>query len=419
MCEDVKETFDVPITIMDKNFSKLRSKVESSLEKHDNICEKLDNSDLELRLYNGDDSDCEIETMDDFNEYYTDKQDDGIDTIVIKVKFTESSPDPQSDSNEKSKSKNKNKKNSNNNKKNNNNDNESKDNDDDLSDFMPSDQDDDSDDNEFIPTDDEKSDAADITEKAPINVSCSIRSKDGDIYGHVTWELVKDLNKILNDNKFNWVYCVLIENVTTGKQQQVTVNDKNSMQWVGKLPQNEEYAVSVKIMNASSGASSPWSNQVKFKAQSEIANNMNASQTGKNGQGGQPPQGITRLEAPKYIHIQSIGKNMVRLGWEAVSGSIITYHVYETKQHSSFDAAISCSTPFCVVDKLVPNKEYSFKIQAEDESRNEKSLSSEPFSMYFPDISSFVFIVFFSYWCYFVRVVVFIVFCVIFIFVSL
>ena len=380
MCEDVTETLDVPITIINKSFTRLISKIESRLEDHDNIGEKLDSGDLELRLCNGEDSECEIETMEEFSDYYNEQQDEGNDTIVIKVKFVQLSPDPQSDSNEKNKNKNKNKKNDNNNN-NNNNDN--------LSDFMPSDQDEDSDvQNDFTPTDDEKSNTIDITEKAPINVSCSIRSKDGDIYGHVTWELVKGLNEIINDNEFNWVYCILVEYITRGKQQQVQVNDKNCMQWVGKLQQNEEYVVSVKIMNALTGASSPWSNQVKFKAQLKRANDINDSQTEENKQAG---QGIARLEAPKYIHIQSIGKNMVRLGWEPVSRWFIKYYVYETKQHASSDAAISCHTPFCVINELVPNKEYSFKIQAEDESRNEKSFLSEPFPMYFPDISSFVF----------------------------
>ena len=127
---------------------------------------------------------------------------------------------------------------------------------------------------------------------------------------------------------------------------------------------------------------------------------------------------VQRLKRPRYLHIQAIGTTTVCLGWEAVSRSLVTYNVYEIKQHSSFDAIVSCQTPFCVINKLIPGMEYSFTIQAKDESTNEDSFLSEQFSMYFPDISSFVFSIFFGCCnCYFFPLLILVFFCWFFLFV--
>ena len=94
VCDNVKETLQVPKSVLESNISKLRSKIEHCLCKHPRIDEKFDDDELEWKLYNGEDSDIEIETIDEFNEFHSERIDDGCDTTIVKVKFERQSPDP-------------------------------------------------------------------------------------------------------------------------------------------------------------------------------------------------------------------------------------------------------------------------------------------------------------------------------------
>ena len=113
-CNGIITNISIEETLLSQNIASIRSEIEDAFEKYDNIHEKIESGELNLRMFLADDSDCEIVEMTDLsdkiNEIREDQSDPSQETkIELKIKFLEGSPGAQLPKNKQDEYKNNNK----------------------------------------------------------------------------------------------------------------------------------------------------------------------------------------------------------------------------------------------------------------------------------------------------------------------